>query len=48
MYFCHCFSGFVEELGILVADEGVGLGFGVILESTHLIADGLWICTEGT
>jgi hypothetical protein len=38
-YLCHCFPGLVDELGVVVAEEGVGTGFGCVLEAAHFGAD---------
>jgi hypothetical protein len=45
-YLCHCFSGLVDELGVVVAEEGVGTGFGCVLEAAHFGADSAGVGAE--
>jgi hypothetical protein len=45
-YLCHCFAGLVDELGVVVAEEGVGTGFGCVLEAAHFGADSAGVGAE--
>lgn len=40
-------SGFMEELGVSVTDEGIWTGFGFVFEGAPGLKDGCWWGSEG-